>query len=132
MEKDRNLLEWYENGVDDEGNVQGAVVIKSIEEPPISQCDLGDVPIDSPQGDIQKEIIKKEMGAQLSTQNDQVIAQDKIKIYKATGLIKVIEARLARLAALTTPYTDDAIKKEDLASDIKKLANELTEIVGSL
>ena len=130
MENEKTLLEWYENGEGEDA--KGVVVVKSIEEPPVKPCDLGDAPPESPQADIQKEIIKKEMGSQLSTQNDQVIAQDRIRIYKATGIIKVIEGRLARLAALTAPYADDAIKKEDLASDIKKLANELTEIVGSL
>lgn len=127
--KNKNLLEWYENGNNDEESV---VLIRKNPEQSISPCDLNNIPVDSPQGEIQKEILNRETGTQLSTQNDQVIAQDRIRIFKATGIIKVLEGRLARLAALTTPYADDAIKKEDLASDIKKLANELTEIVGSL
>ena len=132
MKKNKSLLEWYNSNSEEGDSGSETIVVKSIEEPPISQCDLGDQPMDSPQGEIQKEIIKKEIKQQLTTQNDQVIVQDKVRIYKSMGIIEVIKGKLTLLSSLTSPYADEAMKKEDLSRDIKKLAAELTEIVGSL
>lgn len=143
MKKDKEvLLEWY-NTHDEAGGeasgVPGAVIITKAnierEEPNIQQpnpCDLSPAPPESPQEIIQKNVIDQEVKRQLTTKTDNVIVQDKIRVYKAMGMLKALEGKLIHYSNLSGVSLDDPMKKEDFASEIKMLVNSLSEVVGSL
>jgi hypothetical protein len=124
----KELLEWYKSGE----NSNGMVVVAAKPEEPIKTCDLSLEKPESPQADIQKEIINQELGKQLTTQSDPLIVKDKLRIHKAIGIVEVIKRKLLMFDALAGPQIDDPVKKEDIASSLKILVNDLSEILGSL
>jgi len=139
MNEMEELREWYENGNGEDP--RGVVIVRKqvspedegpIGVPQVTQADLNPCQAGSPQDDIQREIIKRETKPELTTKSDELIAREKMIVVKSFGLMKVIESKLSLFHALAGPQIDDPVKKEGLASDIKTLVNELSEIVGSL
>jgi hypothetical protein len=127
---DQDLNEWYTQIVQPgDGDEQDTLIQR---EPSVQTVDLNVAPPESPEEIIQKEVIARSRPAQLTTTSDEVIAQDKARIYKSLGILQVIGAKLTKLSAMISPYENDVIEREGLASDIKKLAADLADSVGSL
>lgn len=136
------LKEWYNSlGCRGDGMDSSVVIVKKPEsEGNVSNSinvngttpGLTATQPDSPQDQIQQDALSKEIEKQLTTKTDNVIIQDKVRVYKAMGMIKALEGKLIYYSNLASAALDNPMKKEDLASEIKMLVNSLSEVVGSL
>lgn len=125
--KKSELLEWYDNY---QNGIPTATNLEIIRPP--STSDLSNVPSGSPQIDIQQEIIKKQTEEPVTMKNDQVIAQDKMNAYKAYGTVEVIRNLLTRYSDLSGREEGNFADKEAVANELKKLANDLNDIIAKL
>jgi hypothetical protein len=131
MKQEQDLNEWYAQLVNPNGGEEQDSFAQQ-EFPSIQTVDLNVAPPESPQDIIQREIANRSQPAQLTTTSDEVIAQDKMRIYRSLGVLQVIGAKLTKLSTMISPYEKDAIEREGLVSDIKKLVSDLADSVGSL
>lgn len=131
-----NILEWYEGKSEVDGispeELETKEIVFSENIPVPTTSDLNPVPPLSPQVDIQQELINNALGANLTMKNDPVIAVDKTNIFKAYTLLKVIEQKIMMLNHYSGSQVEDPIKKEGLASDVKALVQNLSDVVGAL
>jgi hypothetical protein len=127
---EQDLNEWYSQIIQPNDGDEDTLIQREI--PSVQTVDLNVAPPESPQDIIQREVIARSQPAQLTTTSDEVIAQDKMRIYRSLGILQVIGAKLTKLSNMISPYEKDVIEREGLASDIKKLAADLADSVGSL
>ncbi len=131
-----NILDWYEGKSEvndlDSKELEDKETVFSENIPVPTTSDLNPVPPSSPQVDIQQELINNALGANLTMKNDPVIAVDKTNIYKAYTLLKIIEQKIKMLNHYSGSQVEDPIKKEGLASDVKALVQNLSDITGAL
>lgn len=136
----QEILEWYNDKP--EGADEYVLIKKSeyertsssnnsTENPPMTS-DLNPVPSDSPQVDIQQELINRAMGHEISQKNDALIATDKANAYKAYAVTELIEKKLKMFSALAGAHEEDPLRKEGIANDLKTLSRELADIIGAL
>jgi len=141
MAEDKELKDWYnkDSSTVDESTVSIQITSdgtttqtkeSDIKSPTVD--DLNTVPVNSPQTDIQQEVISKMAEPELTTKNDAVISMDMTNVHKTYGLLVVIESKLKEYHALAGAQEGDPIRKEGLASDLKSLTRDLADIVGSL
>jgi hypothetical protein len=97
-----------------------------------SSADMSSVPPNSPQSDIQREIERKDREQEQPTTADEVAYEDKKKIYRAYGMLEVLEDKMKQLYAMTNAYQNEPQKREQLAMDIKQISRDLADMVGEL
>lgn len=154
MENNKDLLEWYYgnnsssdldvvisnlkrgglgagDGTGPGKGPCGQEVRKSeIDEP--STADMSSVPPESPQDDIQKEIERQSREKEQPTTADEVAYEDKRKMYRAFGMMEVLQGKMKELYHMTNAYENEPQRREQLAQDVKQLTRELSDLVSEV
>lgn len=103
---------------------------RDVDEP--STADMSQTPPESPQNDIQREIEKKDKEQEQPTTADEVVQNDKKKMYKAFGMVEVLENKLKELYSMTDAYQNEPQKREQLASDVKQISADIVDLLSEL
>lgn len=152
--KQEDLLEWYYGGAKDldvvisklgrdrgglgagdgtgpyKGPCGQGIRKSELDEP--STADMSQTPPESPQNDIQREIERQDKENEQPTTADQVAYEDKKKMYRAFGMVEVLEAKIKELYSMTNSYQNEPEKREQLSSDLKQITRELADLVSEI
>jgi len=153
-ENNKELLEWYYgnqgNGLDvvvsnltrrgglgagdgsgpGKGPCGAEIRRSEIDEP--STTDMSSVPPESPQSDIQAEIRKRQEREKEQPTTDEVAYEDKRKMYRAFGMMDVLQGKMKELYSMTNAYQNKPQRREQLYQDVKQITRELSDSLSEL
>jgi hypothetical protein len=135
MKIEKDLLEWYYGNSDDYDNVvvssmpnRQSMQQINIPQTAPSTADMSSVPPESPQ----REIENREKEQEKPNTADEVAYEDKKKIYRAFGMLRILSDKMNILYSLTNAYQNEPIRREELSQDIKQLTRDLADLVSEV